>query len=92
MSEIAEFCAVDTDTSSLISIKVIAEATERPSPIKAFNTAGLHPIILNNISKSGYGVPTPIQAYTIPAVLKGRDIVAVAQTGWISPKQVELSC
>jgi len=37
--------------------------------------------MLSNIKKSGYGVPTPVQAYTIPAVLKGHDVIAVAQTG-----------
>ena len=37
--------------------------------------------MLENINKSGYTVPTPIQAYTIPAVLNGRDIIGIAQTG-----------
>lgn len=32
-----------------------------------------------------YEVPTPIQAYTIPAVLTGHDLIAISQTGrcWI---------
>jgi len=31
--------------------------------------------------KMGYSQPTPIQAYTIPAVLSGADVIAIAQTG-----------
>lgn len=37
--------------------------------------------MLENVGLCGYENPTPIQAYTIPAVLKGRDIIATAQTG-----------
>ncbi|KAL9114243.1 MAG: hypothetical protein Q9227_001665 [Pyrenula ochraceoflavens] len=65
----------------LTSIKVVAEATERPNPISSFATAGLHPTMLENVGFCGYSVPTPIQAYTIPAVLTDRDVVGVAQTG-----------
>jgi ATP-dependent RNA helicase DDX3X len=41
----------------------------------------LHPVIQMNIELSGFVDPTPIQAYTIPAVLKGHDVMATAQTG-----------
>ena len=37
--------------------------------------------MLDNIALCQYLRPTPIQAYTIPAVLSGNDIIAVAQTG-----------
>lgn len=59
----------------------MAEATERPDPIRSFDDAGLHPTMLENVKKCGYNIPTPIQAYTIPAVLKGRDVIGIAQTG-----------
>ena len=35
--------------------------------------------------KMGYNQPTPIQAYTIPAVLSGADVIAIAQTGSCIP-------
>ncbi|KAM5478087.1 putative RNA helicase [Microsporum canis] len=66
---------------NLRQIKVTAETTERPDPIKSFDEAGLHPIMLNNIKLCGYVVPTPVQAYCIPAVMTGHDLIAVAQTG-----------
>ncbi|KAL1968112.1 hypothetical protein VTN77DRAFT_2242 [Rasamsonia byssochlamydoides] len=66
---------------TLRDIKVTAESTEQPNPVKSFADAGLHPIMLENIRLCGYNVPTPIQAYSIPAVLTGHDLIAVAQTG-----------
>jgi ATP-dependent RNA helicase DDX3X len=46
-----------------------------------FEDAGLHPVMLENVKLCRYNKPTPIQAYTIPAVLTGHDVVGVAQTG-----------
>jgi len=37
--------------------------------------------ILKAIAESGYETPTPIQARTIPALMNGRDVLGVAQTG-----------
>ncbi|OJD19505.1 hypothetical protein AJ78_00574 [Emergomyces pasteurianus Ep9510] len=65
----------------LREIKVTAETTHQPDPVKHFDDAGLHPVMRENIKLCGYNVPTPIQAYAIPAVLTGNDLIAVAQTG-----------
>lgn len=37
--------------------------------------------MLDNVKRCGYKTPTPIQAYTIPAVQMGHDVVGIAQTG-----------
>ncbi|KAL3470948.1 P-loop containing nucleoside triphosphate hydrolase protein [Aspergillus californicus] len=66
---------------TLQNIEVFAESHERPSPFNSFDDAGLHPIIRQNIRLCGYELPTPIQAYAIPAVLTGHDLIAIAQTG-----------
>jgi ATP-dependent RNA helicase RhlE len=46
-----------------------------------FTDLGLSESILRAITEEGYTSPTPIQAKSIPAVLKGGDLLAAAQTG-----------
>lgn len=47
----------------------------------SFSGLNLPAHILSAISDMGYVQPTPIQAEAIPPLLKGRDVVGVAQTG-----------
>lgn len=47
----------------------------------SFETLGLRVDILRAIADEGYSTPTPIQLQAIPAVIKGGDILAGAQTG-----------
>jgi superfamily II DNA/RNA helicase len=46
-----------------------------------FSDFAINTIIKNNISKKGYVDPTPIQDVAIPHVLKGRDVIGIANTG-----------
>jgi ATP-dependent RNA helicase RhlE len=46
-----------------------------------FHSLGLIDPIQEALAKEGYVTPTPIQQKAIPVVLKGRDILACAQTG-----------
>jgi ATP-dependent RNA helicase RhlE len=46
-----------------------------------FTDLGLSEPLLRAIAEQGYDTPTPIQAQAIPAVLKGGDLLAGAQTG-----------
>lgn len=46
-----------------------------------FESLGLSRPILNTLAQEGYEQPTPIQAQAIPEILKGRDVVGIAQTG-----------
>uniref|UniRef100_A0A182QVW2 RNA helicase n=1 Tax=Anopheles farauti TaxID=69004 RepID=A0A182QVW2_9DIPT len=46
-----------------------------------FQAMGLSPPVLKGILKMGYKVPTPIQRKTIPIIMDGRDVVAMAKTG-----------
>jgi len=47
----------------------------------SFQSLGLDPRLLQNVAKQGYVVTTPIQKKAIPAILEGRDVVGLAQTG-----------
>ncbi|TVZ25645.1 ATP-dependent RNA helicase RhlE [Gillisia sp. Hel_I_86] len=46
-----------------------------------FNDLQLTEPLSKAVQKVGYTTPTPIQAQSIPAILKGRDILGCAQTG-----------
>ena len=46
-----------------------------------FESLGLLAPLLRAIADAGYTTPTPIQLQAIPAVLKGGDLLAGAQTG-----------
>ncbi len=47
----------------------------------SFDTLGLNKEILDAVNQQGYKTPSPIQQQAIPAVLKGHDVMAAAQTG-----------
>jgi len=46
-----------------------------------FATLGLSEALLRALADVGYQMPTPIQAQAIPALLQGRDLLGIAQTG-----------
>ncbi|WP_422002118.1 DEAD/DEAH box helicase [Reyranella sp.] len=46
-----------------------------------FADLGLAEPLLRALEAANYTVPTPIQARTIPALLQGRDVLGIAQTG-----------
>ena len=46
-----------------------------------FTALGLGPNISKAVREAGYTEPTPIQTKAIPAILRGRDVIGIAQTG-----------
>ncbi|XP_053340730.1 ATP-dependent RNA helicase DDX54 [Clarias gariepinus] len=46
-----------------------------------FQSMGLSYPVYKGVMKKGYNVPTPIQRKTIPVILDGKDVVAMARTG-----------
>ncbi|KMY90330.1 ATP-dependent RNA helicase vasa isoform X2 [Drosophila simulans] len=63
------------------NIPVKVTGNDVPPGIKNFTSADLRGIIVENVKKSGYKVPTPIQKRAIPVITAGRDLMACAQTG-----------
>ncbi len=47
----------------------------------SFEDLGLQPTILKALVEMGFKSPSPIQANTIPLIIEGRDLIALAQTG-----------
>jgi len=55
--------------------------SDSENPTLSFADLGLAPAILDALKDVGYEIPSPIQAESIPALLKGDDILGQAQTG-----------
>lgn len=47
----------------------------------SFESFHLHPSIMSGVQALGYVAPTPIQLESIPTILRGRDLIGLAQTG-----------
>ena len=62
-----------------IPVKVTGQNV--PKGITSFASSGLRALLLDNIKKSGYTVPTPVQSSAIPIIKAKRDLMACAQTG-----------
>jgi ATP-dependent RNA helicase RhlE len=46
-----------------------------------FDTLGMSEEVLRAVHDAGYVIPTPIQRKAIPLILRGRDVIGLAQTG-----------
>ncbi|XP_077980837.1 ATP-dependent RNA helicase DDX4-like isoform X2 [Glandiceps talaboti] len=62
-------------------IPVEATGREPPKFIQSFDQAELYETLAKNVKKASYLKPTPVQKYSIPIILGGRDLMACAQTG-----------
>ena len=74
----------NTSTDTLAGTDAGAEVEEISAVSNSgptFADLGLSSDVLRAVTDSGYTIPTPIQAQGIPEVLKGRDIIGIAQTG-----------
>lgn len=63
------------------NINVNVSGSDAPPPISRFEDARLRSLLMDNVKRSKYEDPTPIQKHAIPIVLAGRDLMATAQTG-----------
>ncbi|XP_015679740.1 probable ATP-dependent RNA helicase DDX4 [Protobothrops mucrosquamatus] len=63
------------------NILVEVSGLDSPPAILTFEEAGLCETLIKNIARAGYFKLTPVQKYSIPIVLAGRDLMACAQTG-----------
>ncbi|ORX86736.1 DEAD-domain-containing protein [Anaeromyces robustus] len=59
----------------------LREANRKHKKSGGFQSMGLSNFVYKAIMHKGYKVPTPIQRKTIPIILEGKDVVAMARTG-----------
>lgn len=52
-----------------------------PECVTAFRKEELGEAVMENLERCKYDIPTPVQKYSIPIGLEGRDMMACAQTG-----------
>ena len=71
---------INFDKYDEIPVEVTGHGT-MPQPIRSFEDANLYEPFMENVRKAKYSKPTPVQKYSIPIVLAGRDLMACAQTG-----------
>ncbi|KAI9370777.1 hypothetical protein BJX61DRAFT_535352 [Aspergillus egyptiacus] len=62
-------------------IPVEASGHDVPEPVNTFTNPPLDDHLISNIKLARYQTPTPVQKYSIPIVMNGRDLMACAQTG-----------
>ncbi|XP_077293860.1 ATP-dependent RNA helicase vasa [Arctopsyche grandis] len=70
-----------TNFDNYYHIRVQVSGENAPEAIESFAKSGLRPLVLENVKKSNYLKPTPIQKIAIPAISAGRDLMGCAQTG-----------
>ena len=62
-------------------IPVEASGNDVPEPVTQFTNPPLDDHLISNIKLASYVIPTPVQKYSVPIVMGGRDLMACAQTG-----------
>ncbi|XP_061589348.1 ATP-dependent RNA helicase DDX54 [Cololabis saira] len=67
---------VEPDTRQLVRAQ-----NKKKKKSGGFQSMGLSYPVYKGVMKKGYKVPTPIQRKTIPLILDGKDVVAMARTG-----------
>ncbi|XP_064597516.1 ATP-dependent RNA helicase DDX54-like [Liolophura sinensis] len=71
----------DTDKEFEETRKLVTEQNRKKRKSGGFQSMGLSHSVYTGIIRKGYKVPTPIQRKTIPLILDGKDLVAMARTG-----------
>lgn len=70
---------INFDKFDKIEVKVTG--LKDVDPITTFEDSGLREFLKENVKRSGYTKPTPVQKYAIPVIMSGRDLMGCAQTG-----------
>ena len=69
------------DPSRFINTQPVQEAQETYTPVHTFATFGIHQRLVAIVEGAGITIPTPIQDQIIPEIMKGNDVIGLAETG-----------
>jgi len=75
------FVANTIDINRFINKAQVVNATEVPKSKTSFGDFAICDILKRSIANCGFTTPTPIQDRAIPAILTGRDVIGLANTG-----------
>ncbi len=70
-----------SDVSKFVNKVSITEEVDVFTPEHAFNDFPFMQRLKENVAAKGYTLPTPIQDKVIPHIIKGEDVVGIANTG-----------
>lgn len=63
------------------SVRITVKSEYAPNPITTFEESSFPSYILDVLKTKGFAKPTAIQSQGWPIVLKGHDLIGIAQTG-----------
>lgn len=76
-----KFSGDSIDIKRFINKAEIAKPDEIFKPQYSFNNLSIHTVLKRAIANRGFILPTPIQDKAIPTILKGNDVIGLADTG-----------
>ncbi len=71
----------ELDFTQFVKKAIVKTEEEVYNPTHRFADFEMHSALKRNVADKGYVHPTPIQDGAIPHILKGRDVIGVANTG-----------
>lgn len=73
----------DSDSSQELqdTRKWLTEQNRKKKKSGGFQSMGLSHGVYKGVLRKGYKIPTPIQRKTVPLIMEGKDVVAMARTG-----------
>ncbi|CAN3363076.1 pre-mRNA-processing ATP-dependent RNA helicase Prp5p [Diutina catenulata] len=83
-TESEELAAMSEVEVSLVRFdlgRITVEGENPPRPVTKWSQLGLPQRLMDTIEQLQYPHPSPIQAQALPAIMAGRDVVGVANTG-----------
>ncbi|XP_053381874.1 ATP-dependent RNA helicase DDX54-like [Mercenaria mercenaria] len=72
---------VDVDQEKDDVRRLLTQQNKKKKKSGGFQSMGLSHNVYKGVTRKGYKIPTPIQRKTIPVIMDGKDVVAMARTG-----------